>query len=138
MPQRPAIVELGEASSIEARILVADDFEPCRLEIRSWLERKTNWHIIEACDGLEAVQKAVKLHPDVVLLDVSMPRLNGIEAARRIRELSPQSVIVFLSENADEDVIAAALETGAAAFVLKREMRAELIPTIQMVLLVQP
>jgi len=134
MPHRPAIVELGRGAPIAVTILVADDFEPLRLSIRSLLERKTEWQIIEACDGFEAVQKAAKLHPTVVLLDISMPGMNGIEAAKRIRQVSPQSILVFVSENTDQDVIAAALQTGAAGYVLKRHMTAQLVAIIQMAL----
>jgi DNA-binding NarL/FixJ family response regulator len=87
--------------------------------------------VFEACDGLEAVQKTVELYPDVVLMDISMPGLNGIEATRRIRQLSPDSKIVILTENRDEDLRAAALRAGAAAYVLKSEMTIELIPAVR-------
>jgi DNA-binding NarL/FixJ family response regulator len=93
---------------------------------------ETEWTIVfEACDGLEAVQKTVELHPDVELMDISMPGLNGIEATRRIRQLSPGSKIVILTENRDEDLRAAALRAGAAAYVLKSEMTTELISAVR-------
>ena len=132
MPQKPSVIEFHRGSSASAHIILADDFAPWRARVRSFLQRKTEWKIVfEACDGLEAVQKTVELHPEVVLLDLSMPGLNGIEAAKRIRQLSPDSKIVILTENADEDLMAAALEAGASAYVLKSEMTADLIPAVQ-------
>ena len=110
---------------------MADDFAPWRSQVRSFLQSETKWKIVEACDGLEAVQKTVELRPDIVLLDISMPRLNGVEAARRICQLSPDSKIIILTQDADEDVMTAALEAGALAYVLKAEMTTELIPAVR-------
>jgi DNA-binding NarL/FixJ family response regulator len=132
MPQKSAIAELRPSPSAHLSVLLADDFEPWRSHVRSFLQSNTEWEIIaETCDGLEAVQRAQKLHPDIVVLDLSMPRLNGLQAARKIHQCSPHSTIVFLSENADEDVIDAALETGAAGYVQKRELAAKLVPILQ-------
>ena len=132
MPQKPRVIEFHRGSSAGVRILLADDFAPWRSQVRSFVQRETEWKIVfEACDGLEAVQKTVELHPDVVLLDISMPGLNGIEAASRIRQLSPDCKIVILTQNADEDLMTAALRAGALAYVLKAEMITELIPAIQ-------
>ena len=122
MPQEPTLIEFQRSSSARVRILLADDFAPWRSRLRSFLERTTAWQIVfEARNGVEAVQKTAELHPDVVLLDISMPGLNGIEAARKICELSPDSKIVMLTQNADEDLMAAALKAGALAYVLKAE-----------------
>ena len=113
-------------------ILLADDFAPWRSQLRSFLQCETEWKIIfEACDGLEAVQKTVELHPDVVLMDIQMPGLNGIEATKRIRQLSPDSKIIILTQNTDDDLMAAALQAGASAYVVKSETTAHLIPAIQ-------
>lgn len=132
MPQKPTVIEFHRSSSARVHILLADDFAPWRARVRSFLQRKTEWKIVfEACDGLEAVQKTAELHPEVVLLDLSMPHLNGIEAAKRIRQLSPDFKIVILTENPDEDLRAAALEAGASAYVLKSEMTSNLIPAVQ-------
>lgn len=132
MPHKPTLIDLHRSSSAGVRILLADDFAPWRSQVRSFLQSETKWKIVfEACDGLEAVQKTVELHPDIVLLDISMPRLNGIDAARRICQLLPDSKIIILTQNADEDLMTAALEAGALAYVLKVEMTTDLIPAIQ-------
>ena len=131
MPHKPTLIDLHRSSSAGVRILLADDFAPWRSQVRSFLQSETKWKIFEACDGLEAVQKTVELHPDIVLLDISMPRLNGIDAARRICQLLPDSKIIILTQNADEDLMTAALEAGALAYVLKVEMTTDLIPAIQ-------
>ena len=132
MPQKPTFIELHRSSSAGVRILLADDFAPWRSQLRSFVQRETEWKIVfEARDGLEAVQKTVELHPDVVLLDISMPGLNGIDAARRIRQLSPGCKIIIVTQDADADVMSAALQAGALAYVLKAEMTTELIPAVQ-------
>jgi len=115
---------------VSVHILIADDFEAWRLEVRILLHSRTDWQIVsEARDGLEVVQKASKLRPDVVLLDIGMPGLNGIAAAEQIKQLSPNSKIIFQSMNSDPDVINAALSRGDG-FVLKMAAGSELIPAI--------
>ena len=126
-------VEQQLLSSI--RILIADDFGDWRLQNRLLLQARPEWQVIaEASDGSEAVQKAKELKPDVVLLDIGLPKLNGIEAARRIRQLSPSSKIVFLSQNNDLDIVQAALSTGALGYVHKTDARSELLPAVDAVL----
>lgn len=99
---------------VTTRILLVDDSQQWRLLVRSILER-TPWFQIagEASDGVEAIMKATALLPDVVVLYVAMPDLSGIEAAKKIRQASPQSKIIFLSQDGDGDVRTAALATGA-------------------------
>ena len=81
------------------RILVVEDHEPFRRFVCSTLAKRPEMHIVaEATDGLEAVQKAEELQPDLILFDVGLPKLNGIEAARRIRTVSPESKILFVSQ----------------------------------------
>jgi DNA-binding NarL/FixJ family response regulator len=126
MPQKRTLIELHRSSRMH--VLLADDYAPWRSQVRSFLQRETEWEIVfEARDGLEAVQKTVELHPDVVLLDLSMPGVNRIEAARRIRQLSPDSKIIILTQNADKDLMTAALQAGAVAYVLKAEMTSKLL-----------
>jgi two-component system response regulator NreC len=116
----------------EIRILVADDFEDWRVRIRELLSFRPAWRIVaEVPDGLEAVQKAAELRPHVVLLDLQMPGLNGIEAACRIRQDCPDSMIIFLSQTSDNDIIRAALEIGAKAFVQKAMAGRQLLPAIE-------
>jgi DNA-binding NarL/FixJ family response regulator len=116
--------------------LLVDDFEQWRLAARSILEKVPAFRVIsEASDGLEAVEKAATMLPDVIVLDIGMPLLNGIEAARRIRQSSPESRIVFLTENDDEDVKCAALATDAMGYVLKSDVRSNLIASVKMALL---
>jgi DNA-binding NarL/FixJ family response regulator len=123
----------------EIRILVADDFEDWRVRIRQLLSFRPAWRIVaEAPDGLEAVQKAAELRPDVVLLDIQMPGLNGIEAARRIRQDCPGSRIIFISQSSDKEIMRAALEIGAKAFVQKAMAARELLPAIEAALRDEP
>jgi DNA-binding NarL/FixJ family response regulator len=124
---------------VSVRILIADDFEAWRLEVRTFLQARTEWQIVsEARDGLEVVQKASKLRPDVVLLDIGMPGLNGIAAAAQIRQLSPNSKIIFLTANSDSDVIHEAQNAGLDGYVLKFQGGNELIAAIEKALRKQP
>ena len=110
-------------------ILVADDFEGWRRQVRSLFRARPEWQVIaEASDGSEAVQKAEDLKPDLIVLDIGLPKLNGIKAATRICQVSPSSKIVFLSQNHDLDVVRAALGTGALGYVLKSNAQSELLP----------
>jgi DNA-binding NarL/FixJ family response regulator len=104
---------LMDTSSI--RVLVVDDHEPWRRFASTTLQKQVELQVIgEATDGLQAVQQAQELLPDLILLDIGLPTLNGIEAARRIREVSPTSKILFVSENRSPDIAEAALSTGQA------------------------
>jgi DNA-binding NarL/FixJ family response regulator len=96
------------------RVLVVEDYEPFRRFVRSRLGKGTELQVIcETSDGLEAVQKAEVLQPDLILLDVGLPTLNGIHAARRIRKLSPNSKILFVSQKSSADVVQEAFRSGA-------------------------
>jgi len=115
--------------------LVVDDFEGWRHFVCEALQICPEWQVIcEASDGLEAVHKAGDLQPDLIVLDLGLPTLNGIEAARRIRELSPKSKILFLSEQRLWDVAQEALNAGAGGYVLKSDAGRELLPAVEAVL----
>ena len=86
--------------------------------------------IAEVSDGLEAVEKAAELKPDLILLDIGLPIMNGIEAARQIRKLSPESKIVFLSQETSADVMEEALSTGACGYVVKRRAASQLLAVV--------
>jgi DNA-binding NarL/FixJ family response regulator len=118
------------------RILIADDFEAWRRKVCLLLRRRPALQVVcEASDGSEAVQKADDLKPDLIVLDIGLPKLNGIEAARRIRQLSPNSKILFLSQNNDLEVVQAALGTGALGYVYKMNAQKELLSAVDAVLL---
>jgi DNA-binding NarL/FixJ family response regulator len=117
------------------RVLIVEDFVPFRQFICSTLAKKPELQLIgEASDGLEAVQKADELKPDLILLDIGLPSLNGIDAARQIRKLSPESKIIFLSQESSADVIEAALSLGAWAYVVKTRAESDLLAAIDSVL----
>lgn len=117
------------------RILVVDDFEPWRRFERLTLLKQENLQIVGECsDGDEAIQKAQELRPDLILLDISLPSLNGIEAARRILRVSPNSKILFVSQNRSPDIAKEALSTGAGGYVVKSDAASDLLPAIRAVL----
>jgi DNA-binding NarL/FixJ family response regulator len=127
----------GGASPPEklVRILLVDDNEPWRHWVRSMLTNHAGLLIVcEVSDGIEAVQKAKELQPDLILLDIGLPRLNGIEAAGQIRQVSADSDILFLSQNHDADIVQAALSTSARVYVLKVRAARELAAAIEAVL----
>ena len=116
------------------RILIADDFQDWRRQVLSLFQAQPEWQVIaEAVDGPEAIQKAEEFKPDLIVLDIGLPKLNGIEAARQIRQLSPSSKILFLSQNNDLDVVRAALGT-ARGYVYKTDFGRDFLPAIQAVL----
>ena len=117
------------------RVLVADDFEPLRRCVSSTLEKLAGLQLIgEASDGLVALDKAKELQPDILLLDINLPKLNGFEVARRLREHAPQLRIIFFSEDRSYDTAEEALRMGAYGYVVKSETRKELIPAFEAVL----
>jgi DNA-binding NarL/FixJ family response regulator len=114
------------------RILIADDHELVRRGLRSLLASRTGWNVCgEAKDGLEAVEKAKQLHPDVVLLDITMPELNGLDAARIIRRDDPAMEIVILSQHDPREMTAPALQAGAREYISKSDVASGLLVALE-------
>jgi DNA-binding NarL/FixJ family response regulator len=119
----------------QVRVLVVEDFLPFRRFICSTLQKKSDLQVVcEAGDGLEAVQKAEELKPDLVVLDVGLPTLNGIEVARRIRKVAPQSKIIFLSQESSPDVVQSALDVGAKGYIVKTRAASDLLTAVDTVI----
>jgi DNA-binding NarL/FixJ family response regulator len=117
-----------------ARILVVDDFEPFRRYACETLGKSPDYRIVgEVSDGLQAVHQAEALQPDLILLDIGLPWLDGIEAARRIRQVSPASKILFVSQESSPDVIEEALNSGALGYVVKAHAARELLAAVETV-----
>jgi DNA-binding NarL/FixJ family response regulator len=116
------------------RVLIVDDFEGFRRFVRSVLQRKPGCQITEASDGMEAVQKALDSQPNLILLDIGLPGLNGIEAAKRIRELAPLAKIVFLTQEHSPEIVREALILGASGYVHKPRAASDLLRIIEAVL----
>lgn len=125
----------GKDSNSSIRVLVADDFVPFRHFVASTLRQLSQLRIIgEASDGIEAVEKAQELHPDLVLLDISLPRLNGIEAGRRIFARFPRCKILFISQEISIDIVRGAFSIGASGYIAKMDAASELLIAISAVL----
>lgn len=117
------------------RILVVDDFDAWRQQVCSILEARPELRVIaEAADGLEAVQKAQELKPNLILLDIGLPTLDGLEAARRIARVAPGTKIIFVTQNRDKDMVQTALRDGALGYVLKTDAASELLAAVASVL----
>jgi DNA-binding NarL/FixJ family response regulator len=110
-----------------SRVLVVEDFVPFRRFICTMLASLKNCQVVgEASDGPEALRKAVELKPDLILLDIGLPILNGMEVARQLRELVPESRIIFVTQESSSDVVEEALRMGARGFVTKVKVGNEL------------
>lgn len=117
------------------RVLVVEDSEPFRQFISSELQGRPDIQLIgEASDGREGIQKAQELQPELILLDIGLPRLNGIEVARRIPELSPKSKILFVTSESSPDVVDEAFRVGALGYIHKTDAARELLTAVHAVL----
>jgi two-component system nitrate/nitrite response regulator NarL len=114
------------------RILIADDAPQVRKSLKSLLESHKGWTICgEAANGEDAVKKALALVPDVILLDVSMPILNGLEAAAQIKQSMPSAIIYIVTQHHSLEMARVAAEAGARGFIAKIRVAADLIPAIE-------
>lgn len=116
-------------------VLIVDDYEPWRHFCSKTVQKRAELEVVGyAADGLEAVRAAQQLQPDLILLDIGLPLLNGIEAARRIREVSPKSRILCVTEHRSRDIAEEALRVGATGYVIKSQGGGELLRAIRTVL----
>ena len=117
------------------RVFIVDDFEPWRRTVHSILGHGKGLEVIfEGSEGLEAVRKSAELQPDLVLLDIGLPDVNGLEAARQIRKVSPDSRIIFLTSHDRPDLAQEALRIGALGFVIKSDAARDLLPAVSSVM----
>jgi DNA-binding NarL/FixJ family response regulator len=116
------------------RVLVVEDYEPFRRFVCSTLATRSETQVVgEASDGLAAIQKADALQPDLILVDIGLPKLNGLEAVRQIRKLSPTSKILFISQESSADVVQEAFCLGALGYVIKTRAGTELLAAVDAV-----
>jgi len=114
------------------RILVADDHQVVRTGLRALLESRTGWQVCaEAANGREAVEKAGQLKPDVAVLDIGMPLLNGVEATRQIRKVSPHTEVLILTMHDSEVLVQEVLEAGATGYILKDDADRNLVAAVE-------
>lgn len=114
------------------RILLADDHEMLRRGLRAILTEQPGWEICgEAADGRQAVDLARKLHPDVIVMDMAMPELNGLEATRQIRRVWPKAEILVLTSDESETLVREVLAAGARGYVLKNDVSRVLVQAVE-------
>ena len=114
------------------RILIADDHAVVRKGLRTLLESRPGWEVCaEATDGREAVEKALKLKPDVAVLDIGMPLLNGVEATWRIHKCSPQTEVLILTMHESDDLVQQVVEAGARGYILKDDADRVLLAAVE-------
>ena len=121
------------------RILIADDHSVVRAGLRTLLESHEDWEVCaESPDGRDAVEKASKLHPDVAILDIGMPLLNGIETTRRIRAASPETEILILTMHESDELVQQVVEAGARGYILKDDADRVLLAAVESLRLHKP
>jgi DNA-binding NarL/FixJ family response regulator len=118
------------------RVLVVEDDDAWRKFVLSAVQQSPGVRVVsQVADGVQALRTVERLRPDLVMLDIGLPGLNGIEVARRIQQLCPESRILFVSQETSEDVVEEALSTGALGYLLKADAGSELLAAVNSVLL---
>jgi DNA-binding NarL/FixJ family response regulator len=116
-------------------ILLVDDYEPWRRYVTSRLQKQPELQVVcEVSDGPEAIEQTAKLQPDLILLDIGLPTLNGIEVVRRIRDLAPKSKVSIVSQYLFADVVQEAFSLGACGYIDKSDAGSELLPAVEAVI----
>jgi DNA-binding NarL/FixJ family response regulator len=134
MAKRLVGLSLGAEIGMTIRILLVDDHPIVRQGLKTLLEGRTGWEVVgEASDGAEAVEKAKNLSPDVMVLDVTMPKMNGLDACRVIRRLSPELEILFVTQHDSPQMMREALEAGARGYVVKSNAARDLLEAVEAV-----
>lgn len=117
--------------SVSVRIVIADDHEIVRRGLRAILENQSNWAVVgEAVTGREAIDKAKQFTPDVAIIDIGMPELNGLEATRQILKLLPQTEVLILTMHESEQIVREVLAAGARGYVLKSDAGKDLVTAV--------
>jgi len=118
------------------RVLVVDDYAPWMNFVSAVLSATPQFQVVgQAANGLTALQKVAELNPDLVVLDIGLPDINGITVAQQIRDIAPNVRILFLTENTTPNVVRAALRTGAQGYVVKSSAARELLPALDALML---
>jgi DNA-binding NarL/FixJ family response regulator len=117
----------------DVRILLADDHEIVREGVRALVQTHPGWIICgDACNGREAVNMAAELKPDIIIMDIGMPELNGLDATRQIRKALPEVEVLIFTANETEDIVRQVFQSGARGYLLKTEANKHLIPAVEM------
>lgn len=129
-----AVVDNQERMSTTTRILLVDDHPIVREGLRTVLQRRAGWEVIgEASNGIEALEQAERLRPDVMVLDITMPRLNGLEVCRLARQKIPATEILFVTQHDSPQMMKEALNAGAKGYVVKSNAARDLVCAIEAV-----
>lgn len=127
-------IERGSKTIVKTRILIADDHAMLREGMRNLIEQEKDFELVgEAADGEEAVRLATELKPDIIIMDIVMPKLNGVEATKQIKQVSPSSALLILTAYSDIRYIVGLLEAGACSYLLKNSPAKEIVRAIRAV-----